>query len=101
MNKLHGGPAFPHTFPAMAAPLGDQLVPTFEPMKPTTVTCHGMTVRDYFAAHAPIDLADARNHWHKMHGSGSRQPDMPAIMAALALLRGEYADAMMAERSPA
>lgn len=99
MTRRDGGPAFPHTFPAMATPLGDQPVPTFQPMKPTTVTCHGMTVRDYFAAHAPIDMADARTHWHKMHGSGSRQPTMQDIVATIALLRGEYADAMMAERS--
>lgn len=73
----HGGPAFPVDANNKAP---------------------GMTLRDYFAAHAPIDMADARNHWHKMHGSGSRQPSMQDIMAVLALLRGEYADAMIAER---
>jgi broad specificity phosphatase PhoE len=98
MTRRDGGPAFPHTFQTMAAPLNAEpgkLVPA----EPVTVVSHGMTVRDYFAAHAPIDLADARNHWHKMHGSGSRQPTMQDIVATVALLRGEYADAMMAERS--
>lgn len=98
MTRRDGGPAFPHSFQTLAAPIGadpGKLVQA----EPVTVVAHGMTVRDYFAAHAPIDMADARNHWHKMHGNGSRQPDMPAVMATLALLRGEYADAMMAERS--
>lgn len=101
MNKMHGGPAFPHTFPAMAAPLGDQPVPTFEPLKPTSVTCHGMTVRDYFAAHAPITMEDARNHWKRTTTSyGGNWPDMSVLLAVLAKLRGEYADTMMAERAP-
>lgn len=97
MTNRTGGPAFPHTFQTLAAPLNAE-PDKLHPAEPVTVVSHGMTVRDYFAAHAPLDMADARNHWHKMHGSGSRQPSMQDIMATLALLRGEYADAMMAER---
>lgn len=98
MSRRDGGPAFPHTFQTMAAPLNAEpgkLVPA----EPVTVVAHGMTVRDYFAAHAPIDLQEARNHWHKIHGSGSRQPTYTDLFDTLALLRGHYADAMVSERA--
>jgi hypothetical protein len=96
MNRRDGGPAFPGMQTGLAVPI--ELV---DQVKAVKIPHNGMSVRDYFAAHAPIDLADARNQWHKMHGSGSRQPSMQDILALLALLRGEYADAMTAERSAA
>lgn len=100
----NGGPAFPHTFQTMGAPLNA------EPGKPVmaepvTVVAHGMSMRDYFAAHAPIRLNDARDYWFEKNGrhygnDGSIvKPTMDDIMTTLALMRGLYADSMIAERA--
>ncbi|MNC66497.1 hypothetical protein D3C87_1867900 [compost metagenome] len=65
----------------------------------------GMTLRDYFATHAPVTCIDANQ-------SLLQQPDaarfascdhdgampMPLIMKELVRLRWEYADAMLAAR---
>ncbi len=65
----------------------------------------GMTLRDYFAAHAPVTCIDANQ-------SLLQQPDaarfaacdhdgampMPLIMKELVRLRWEYADAMLTAR---
>jgi hypothetical protein len=97
MTRRDGGPAFPGKQPAIlprscrTGEVHHQL-----PAIPQHV---GMSVRDYFAAHAPIDLIEARNHWHKMHGNGSRQPTYEVLFDTLAMLRGQYADAMIAERA--
>lgn len=97
MKRVDGGPAFPGKQPAIFAPI----LSTGEVhhQLPATAQHVGMSVRDYFAAHAPIDLIEARNHWHKMHGNGSRQPTYEVLFDTLAMLRGQYADAMVAERA--
>jgi hypothetical protein len=94
MKRVDGGPAFAGVQQGLVVPV--ELAGQAQAVK---IPHNGMSLRDYFAAHAPIDLADARNQWHKMHGSGSRQPTIQDIVATLALLRGEYADAMVAERA--
>lgn len=94
MKRQDGGPAFAGVQQGLVVPV--ELAGQAQAVK---IPHNGMSLRDYFAAHAPIDLADARNQWHKMHGSGSRQPTIQDIVATLALLRGEYADAMVAERA--
>lgn len=61
----------------------------------------GMTLRDYFAAHAPITIEDAMLvagldcSAFGMLPLGKRMD----VMVALANMRGTYADAMIAERS--
>lgn len=60
----------------------------------------GMTLRDYFAAHAPVSFEMACQCW----GDHSPQTDDRArasFAAVWALLRYEYADAMLAERNRA
>jgi hypothetical protein len=59
----------------------------------------GMSLREYFMAHAPITVADA------VRCCGWRGPpdwndaNRATVMSVLALMRREYADAMMAERN--
>lgn len=56
----------------------------------------GMTLRDYFAAHAPITLAEAWEYFNNMH---NRRPRPSEAITMLANLRGAYADAMLMERA--
>lgn len=89
MSRQTGGPAFPIT--AQQDPNGGML----------TWNSDGITVRDYFAAHAPFTLEDARNYWKRTATDyGGHWPDMSVLLAVLAKLRGEYADTMLAERAP-
>lgn len=53
-----------------------------------------MTLRDYFAAHAPITLADAVEHL------GERKSTYGGAIATLAQMRTAYADAMLKAREP-
>jgi hypothetical protein len=94
MKRVDGGPAFAGVQQGLVVPV--ELAGQAQAVK---IPHNGMSVRDYFAAHAPIDLIEARNHWHKMHGNGSRQPTYADLFDALAMLRGQYADAMTAERA--
>lgn len=57
----------------------------------------GMALHDWFAGHAPITLADALaiGGWDEVP---HHDADRAAVWAVYALLRFEYADAMMAER---
>lgn len=57
---------------------------------------NGMTIRDYFAAHAPIGIQEAVNALAAM---GNKNPDYNTIMMQLAALRGHYADFMLQERA--
>jgi hypothetical protein len=58
----------------------------------------GMTLRDYFAAHAPITYQDAVE-WLDCYGGEVVGPWNPGtIMETLVDLRNEYADAMLAAR---
>lgn len=52
MSRVDGGPAFPHTFQTLAAPLNAEPGRLY-PAEQVTMVCHGMSTRDYFAAHAP------------------------------------------------
>lgn len=77
-NQQNGGPAFPtseeHGFNSGAP---------------------GMTLRDYFAAHAPIGVADANEAFYREHGRNARTSEM---LDVLARLRIAYADAMLKAR---
>lgn len=89
MNKNDGGAAFP----------------TLTVVGDVGMSEGGMTLRDYFAANAPVTGIDANQ-------SLLQQPDaarfascdhdgampMPLIMKELVRLRWEYADAMLAVR---
>lgn len=82
MNKKNtGGPAFPSH-----GSMGE-------------VAHEGMTLRDYFAAHAPITLTDAVEFLDTYGGEvvGPWRPEK--VLQTLAELRVEYADAMIAARS--
>ena len=76
-----GGPAFP-TENAMRT-------------GPSSCRYEGMTMRDYFAAHAPIDVADANEAFYRTHG---RSPRTSEMLDTLAGLRSMYADAMLKAR---
>lgn len=78
-NQQNGGPAFP----TLEAHVG------FNLGKP------GMTLRDYFAAHAPIGVADANEAFYREHGRNARTSEM---LDVLARLRIAYADAMLKAR---
>lgn len=58
--------------------------------------CPGMTLRDYFAAHAPIDLGWANEIFYRRMG---RNPGWQETLEQLAELRGAYADKMLKERA--
>lgn len=61
----------------------------------------GMTLRDYLAAHAPVGATMALAVWGKdsqLAGPPADDKARAAFMAVWALLRYEYADAMLAER---
>lgn len=79
-----GGPAFPQqayfSDGSPKVPEGD---------------ARGMTLRDYFAAHAPIDLAWANEIFYRRMG---RNPGFMETLEQLAELRGAYADLMVKER---
>ena len=54
-----------------------------------------VTTRDYFAAHAPIDVDSANERFYREYG---RNASLAEMLEALAVLRFRYADAMMAAR---
>lgn len=76
-----GGPAFPNITPDMPIQGGP-----------------GMSLRDYLAGQAPITLADAQVIMGATFDVNNDK-DRAAIMLVLALMRYEYADAMIAERA--
>lgn len=78
-NQQNGGPAFP----TLEAHVG------FNLGKP------GMTLRDYFAAHAPIGVADANEAFYREHGRNARTSEMLDVLARLRIV---YADAMLKAR---
>ena len=55
----------------------------------------GMTLRDYFIAHAPIGVADANEAFYR---TNSRNPRESEMLDTLAVLRSRYADAMLKAR---
>lgn len=62
------------------------------------VAVYGMRLRDYFATHAPVSLADAVTVFGTYPDMNS-DTERAAFMSVWSLLRYEYADAMLAQRS--
>lgn len=83
-----GGPAFPGS--VSVGPSGE-VVPAAVHGVP-----EGMTLRDYFAANAPMDLAWANDVFYKRNG---RNAGWMESIEQLVELRGAYADRMIAERA--
>ena len=78
-----GGPAFPQSL-AAGGPFG------------------GLTARDYFAAHCPLTVAEAWAMWtNKPLDQARVGTERAAFWQWFAMMRGEYADAMLAERAKA
>lgn len=90
MSKNTGGPAFP-CLEATLTGIGSDGEERFD-----TEAHGGMTLRDYFAATAPISVADANGAFYLTNG---RNAGMREMINMLAVLRGTYADAMIAERA--
>lgn len=57
-----------------------------------------MSLRDYFAAHAPIDWDVAMRFWGRGKAPYTDQ-DRAMFFAVWTMLRYEYADAMLKERT--
>lgn len=70
--------------------------PAFPTVAGNVVYSNGMSLRDYFMAHAPVHLDTA------MMAAGCHPTmtlaDRPKVWAAMAIMRAEYADAMLAAR---
>ena len=74
---------------------GGPAFPTVDANRAEDYGTYGMTLRDYFAAHAPIDVADANEAFYRTHG---RSPRTSEMLDTLAGLRSMYADAMLKAR---
>lgn len=59
----------------------------------------GMTLRDYFAARAPVEYGMVCSTFGETSPNLNNEATRAAIMSVWAFLRYEYADAMMAERA--
>jgi hypothetical protein len=81
MSNKDGGPAFP----VLDSNLEDGR--------------QGMSLRDYFMAHAPINLFDAVLVCVFAEPMDWNDANRATVIAILAMMRGEYADAMIAERA--
>jgi hypothetical protein len=85
-NEKDGGPAFPVTLIETHSEIGDVEVSTYSD-KP------GMTLRDYFAAHAPQTV------WAiALHRRTTENQTLEKELASLAECAFAYADAMIAAR---
>lgn len=81
MQKINdGGPAFPSTRKVGSVELADG----------------GMTLRDYFAAKAPVDFGMVAALWGDDQISLHDDRTRAAFIAVWAMLRYEWADAMLA-----
>ena len=77
---------------------GESAFPTLTQAGDLAVTQGGLTVRDYFAAHAPITLQDAIKTCGYPDGHYIGDDDeRRTVFVMMAMLRTEYADAMIAE----
>jgi len=88
-NTNTGGPAFP--------------CDPFAASEPKNVAeakrlAEGMTLRDYFAAHAPITLTDAVEFLDTYGGEVTGPWPPQEVLRTLADLRVEYANAMLKAR---
>jgi hypothetical protein len=88
MSKDNGGPAFPSkaSGPGVAQALG---------MGVPVSDCHGMTLRQYYMAHAPFTLDDAR---YVAEAVGGKNVTGEGLIKIIVNMRADYADAMLAER---
>lgn len=89
MSREEGGPAFPNLATSFVDREGDTQYQSTS----------GMSARDYFIAHAPISVDDAMlacGWTASCLGVLSRQERI-VVMAALAQMRADYADAVIAE----
>jgi hypothetical protein len=91
-TKPDGGPAFPCIEPTMTGISSDG------EERYENEAHGGMTLRDYFAAKAPLDVADANDLFYRENGRNPRHSEM---LMVLATLRYSYADAMIAARRKA
>lgn len=83
MVSNNGGPAFPKAldpYPNLSGTPQD-----------------GMTLRDYFAAHAPVDYSMACQAFGSTPNLNNDQ-ERAAFFAVWAFMRSEYADAMLKAR---
>jgi hypothetical protein len=87
-NQNTGGPAFPSGLIDPSTP--DDAVQSLH---------NGMTLRDYFAAHAPITLTDAVEFLDTYGGEVTGPWPPQKVLRTLADLRVEYADAMLQARN--
>ena len=86
-----GGPAFPFTV------IKESDGRTGAPINCDVFT--GMTLRDYFAADAPISLTQAIAIEYQAALPGLNEAERANVFETLARIRYEYADAMLKERS--
>ena len=60
----------------------------------------GITLRDYFATHCPIGMLEAWAVWTKRsYKELAKESEREGFFAFWAMLRNEYADAMLKERA--
>ncbi len=85
----------------MSEHIGGLAFPVSTEYGPKIDSDSGMSLRDYFAAKAPINVSDAMVFIGLDVGSvGVLGENRRAeVFVALAKLRGQYADAMLAERA--
>lgn len=75
--------------------------PAFPMGNPEQGGYDGMTLRDYFAGQAPVTLLDAAIAcgWHGLEAAEMHRDEYRATLwAVMALMRYEYADAMLSSR---
>lgn len=58
----------------------------------------GMTLRDYLAAHAPITISDAKEVFGDPDAKMVEEAVCAGVLMIYAMLRYQYADAMIKER---
>jgi hypothetical protein len=91
-TKDSGGPAFPCGEKYQVRDLAG--IVTTHSKGPLSA---GMSLLDYYAAHAPIDLSDARAAYHEAAGNYSK-PSGDELLHLLAEMRMAYAYKMIAAR---
>lgn len=58
-----------------------------------------MTLREYFAAHAPVTLSDAKIECGYVGGCCINEQEIRVVMAILSMMRFAYADVMIEARN--
>jgi hypothetical protein len=96
-EKKTGGPAFPCEFVAFES---GEVGNNFEIKEQS----EGMTLRDYFAAHAPVTLEDAKQCWDNMplrREDNNFSPTYGELFEVLASMRNAYAKTMLVAKAAA